>query len=499
MKALSQKQSLAIASLLVAMGSIAGLDTVAAEVSAAQKTLCIMGFATCDEEVHDLSFSSTFTATPEDDASNSNIINENNDYLSSCYIWPPAGAPPEHLDNACNRAGQNALWAAEDAAAQAAPLEDSISDAVYLNMPEEKTWTCPLDIADETAGSDVNYLIEQRAADSETSNSYAGATGHPSRWILHNEATTPIVLAHVNPLGLEVSAMDFGTHPAHANTAVYPNGPIVLPGQTAVVEGRQGQMFVAREYKEMLPMHAMAGNDGDGHSWKSFKSILPSTISFSRLRSRYETKDGVWHVLGNPGQVLMKHRMGNTYINNQFGATCPELLVEDGDDVDKSPNGMDHDCNVLRKTLINKVGCPVDIYFAPQNKIEGYDCELLSSHLGSIDSFLTSERKAGDIYGHNSPLKFENTYNGHSFVARMSHDQSLVARIEFEHDTVKDCPNHERSGGTATGVKVHEGLSNAQVNATTSPVFTGKPPKEKNDILLRTRISPLYASVSIAS
>jgi hypothetical protein len=157
------------------------------------------------------------------------------------------------------------------------------------------------------------------------SNNYSGATGHPTRWILYNEATTPILLTVKNALGLEVSAMDHSTYPAHANTGVYPDGPVVLPGQMAVVDGRQGQMFLAREYKEVAPMNAMA-DDAHRHSWNSFKSVLPPTLSFLPQQTRYETNKGVLHVLGVPGQVLMKHRMGNIYVKNQFDAICPEVI-----------------------------------------------------------------------------------------------------------------------------------------------------------------------------
>ena len=188
----------------------------------------------------------------------------------------------------------------------------------------------------------------------------------------------------------------------------------------------------------------------------------------------------------------------------------------------RTPKDMDPDCNVLRKAFINKVGCPVDIYFAPQNKIEGYNCERFTKHLGPMDSFLSSEKLTRNIDGHNSPFKFENTYNGHSFVARMSHDHSLVARIEVDHDIIKDCPEPKRS---AAGVEVrvdermlqgmpvdimsmnatksvyasNDWLVSAQVNATASPVISGKPRQEKHDLLWHNHTGIISASVPIVS
>lgn len=112
---------------------------------------------------------------------------------------------------------------------------------------------------------------------------------------------------------------------------------------------------------------------------------------------------------------------------------------------------MNPDCNVQRKAFINKVGCPIDIYFSPLHRDGGdkdYDCEIFGHHLGPLDTFLSQDPNTRDVDGHNSPLKFENTYNGHYFSARMSHDNSLVARIELNHDIVTDCPERKRSSAS---------------------------------------------------
>jgi hypothetical protein len=116
-----------------------------------------------------------------------------------------------------------------------------------------------------------------------------------------------------------------------------------------------------------------------------------------------------------------------------------------------NPRDREPLCNVLRKAFINKVGCPIDIYFAPQNAQgeSSIECEKFTKHLGSL-GFLAANNPNLDV--HSSPLKFENTYNGHSFVARMAHDQSFVARIEIDHDIVRDCPEPRRS---ASSVEVH--------------------------------------------
>lgn len=178
---------------------------------------------------------------------------------------------------------------------------------------------------------------------------------------------------------------------------------------------------------------------------------------------------------------------------------------------------MDPDCNVLRKAFINKVGCPVDIYFAPQNKVEGYNCEKRTKHLGSLESFLSSDIKTRDIDALSSPLKFENTYNGHSFVARMSHDNTLVARIELDHDIVTDCPEPKRSGASVEvqvdermleGVLVdtmpingtESWLAGTKINATVSNALRRKSRQKKHDDLVwQNRTGIMGASVPLVS
>ncbi|KAL7532014.1 hypothetical protein ACHAWF_003986, partial [Thalassiosira exigua] len=461
------------------------------------------------------------------------------EYHSRCHVWPPEGVPVEHRDNACDRPAQNARWRAEDEAARAAPRGELIPDEVYLNMPEEGTWVCPEDDAAEEEfaanGARSSRSSRSRHKMGAGSDECGGPYGHPTRWIVRNDASSPILLSHVNPLGVEVSASDFATRPPHASTAVHPRGPVVLPGQTAVVEGRQGQVFLAREYKEILPMDAMilaegmaehgGGGGGVRSSWESFKGVLPPTLSFLPQRSRYETNEGVWHVLGSPGRVLMKHRMGNIHVRNEYEAVCPELLGDavagDDEDVGRrgNPKDMDPDCNVLRKAFINRVGCPVDLYFAPQNKVEGYDCEVFTSHLGTPDAYLARDPTTRNLDGFNSPLKFENTYNGHSFVARTSHNGSLVARIELERDVVRDCPDPKRGavGVVAPGGEVAMGavpvesavVANASnvwavgggVNDTVPPVLVrkGSHVREKGEVLWNNRTGFVEASIAMAS
>lgn len=214
--------------------------------------------------------------------------------------------------------------------------------------------------------------------------------------------------------------------------------------------------------------------------------------------------------------------MGNIHVKNQFGALCPETAGREHADADdgrrQRAKDMNPGCNVLRKSFLNKVGCPVDVYFAPRSKgAGGYDCEMFEMHLGPHAP--AGRARDPDLDGRTSPLKFTNTYNGHAFHVRMSHDQSLVARIELDHDVIGDCPEPGRSGASA-GVRASERLPRgapvdtamdanatlspvyafgAWANATAAPIQPGKPPREKRHVPWQNHTAYMSASVPIVS
>ena len=97
------------------------------------------------------------------------------------------------------------------------------------------------------------------------------------------------------------------------------------------------------------------------------------------------------------------------------------------------------------------------------------DCERFASHLGSLDDFAAADRLP-DLDSYSSPLKFENSYNGHSFVVRMAHDQSFVSRIDLSPDIVRDCPEPQNRGsGVASqtdDIRIINAVSMTETNST---------------------------------
>ncbi len=182
-------------------------------------------------------------------------------------------------------------------------------DHVYLDLPEERTWRCPPD-------NDLGIRsLEHRAL------------GTPARWVMHNRSSGPVRITRVDERGAEVpaaaaaAAKDGGPAWAAYAMAVWPRGPVLLPGSTAVVEGQQGHAFAMREYKEVL---------------------VPSFVDGVLPRTALAPLDGWWTrfvrteaggallVSGNPERVLMTRVMGSVHIRNGYGAPCPMVLYNHG-------------------------------------------------------------------------------------------------------------------------------------------------------------------------
>jgi hypothetical protein len=112
--------------------------------------------------------------------------------------------------------------------------------------------------------------------------------------------------------------------------------------------------------------------------------------------------------------------------------------------LDIRPIDLEPDCNYVEKGLINKVGCDVDLYFAPPpaDANSTFNCESHLIHMSSLENFLDSGLTLIDSFG--GPVFHLRTYDTHSFVVRTSHDKTLVSRINIDADRVYDCPDPKR-------------------------------------------------------
>ena len=109
-----------------------------------------------------------------------------------CEIWP-RGWPKVHHDTSCNRTTQNAKLNA--------PTGNPHALNSYMNVPEEKTWVCPLE-------NEVGVGVF--------------VSGRPTKWIVYNHASTPIVLDSLNDGGLDFAGAEDDSK--MMKSAVYPHG-----------------------------------------------------------------------------------------------------------------------------------------------------------------------------------------------------------------------------------------------------------------------------------
>ena len=206
-----------------------------------------------------------------------------------------------------------------------------------------------------------------------------------------------MVLSWVNTRGVEVSAVDGTTMPAENNKQ-----SLLPPGKWRAVSTYQGHLFHVRAL----------GKDGA------------------------------------PGRLLLRHRAGMHFVKNPNNIPCD--LPEGKSDTDyfkeREDTGCHTDCNFVNAGFLNKVGCGVDVYWRGGGPSAPRACERFSFHLGQESDML-------DIEAWGSHAMYENTYNTHTFVARMAHNQAFVSSVKIEADVVGDCPDR----GLGVPVKIGDG------------------------------------------
>jgi len=310
---------------------------------------------------------------------------------------------PVHSDDACDRAGEN----------DATLHHFMLVDGNYRT--EEKTWICPDD--DEITSS----------AHSEGEHAVYGA---PTRWIVRNKSSGSVILSWLKVSSdgtgarVEASAANPKIIPAHHDPET-----IIGPGQFHSVRTVQGHLFQVREVL-----------------------IIGGEIV--------------------PGRVLLRHRTGLIPVRNRLAkdtATCPESAMIHpnrhtnhralSESSQRTPPSVNKRCNHLKAGFTNKVGCPVDLYWAgssnsvlpqgadvPQEDVVyGAKCrEEFKMHLG-VNPYVQN------LDEWSSQIKYESTLLNHRFVARLRHDPSIVVDdITIEPGIIMDCPSRKTKLGVGS-------------------------------------------------
>ncbi len=162
---------------------------------------------------------------------------------------------------------------------------------------------------------------------------------------------------------------------------------------------------------------------------------------------------------GMAGQIVLQHRVGLIPIGNPNGLSC-DLSKPDVEPVDpvtaarladfaRIPTPQQRRCNVVDVSFRNQAGCPLHVYWASGNSKmpeSGFNCgEKFRFHLGinpSPQDFMQDWE---------SSTKFEGSFIGHTFVARLASDPNIVVD-SYTVGTTKiiDCPHLKQKVATGS-------------------------------------------------
>ncbi|KAL3940675.1 MAG: hypothetical protein SGBAC_004840 [Bacillariaceae sp.] len=157
---------------------------------------------------------------------------------------------------------------------------------------------------------------------------------------------------------------------------------------------------------------------------------------------------------GKPGDVVLQHRAGLIPICNPNSYECdanlPDVEPANPETAERkaefgrtpTPKAA-RPCNTVDISFRNQVGCPLHVYWANRMSeipSEGFSCgEKFKFHLG------TKAAPQDFMLDWDSATKFEGSYVGHTFVARLASDPSIVIdSYTVEPTKVIDCPNLQK-------------------------------------------------------
>jgi hypothetical protein len=172
--------------------------------------------------------------------------------------------------------------------------------------------------------------------------------------------------------------------------------------------------------------------------WKA----VPTFESFV-YHARELTEEG-------PGNILLQHRAGLVPIGNPNAYGCDASLPDveplhvqtaaRKQEFSRTPTHELRRCNTIDLGFRNQVGCPLHVYWA--GNIEqvpdlGFSCgEQFKFHMG------TKPATQDFMYDWESSTKFEGTFIGHTFVARLaSNPEVVIDSYTLQPTRVIDCPN----------------------------------------------------------
>ena len=230
--------------------------------------------------------------------------------------------------------------------------------------------------------------------------------GMPTRFIIKNTASDPVIIAFVEQeTGKEVSAANSKISPAQLDPEA-----VLAPGVTKVFAVHEGHVFHVRD--------SLTG-----------ELLLQHRAGLVPIENRYNHEIDC----SSQGEIDVHDRVSYRVLR-KFPQWKPVKIEEYRQSVD-IPVGF-------HNTIVSKDGkqCPVNIYFVKKQDQKPHRkpnyVEKFATHLGA-NHVATAEDDAL-----NAATKYQQTYIGHEFTARLAHDDNVVVDyITMAPIQVQDCSN----------------------------------------------------------
>ena len=273
--------------------------------------------------------------------------------------------------------------------------------------------------------------------------------------------------------------VEFDAHRAQRNV-IYKklqasgNGATLVPNQQTVTCPRQPQSLENPSHVQGFDSTWMVENTAstpvllswvvDGVEWSPFHPDVlavddpDAILQVGDWKAVPTFESFVYHVreldneTGGPGDILLQHKAGLIPLGNPQGLSCDASLPdvepvnpETGEilpKVKRTPTHKFRRCNTMSIGFRNQVGCPLHVYWASfldssDLPSEGFSCgEKFKFHLG------TNHASQNFISDWQSATKFEGSFLGHTFVARLaSNPDVIVDSYTLKPTQIVDCPN----------------------------------------------------------
>lgn len=375
------------------------------------------------------------------------------DDLPACTAMSAEDLPKYHTHDQCDRIYHNS----DEKRVLRHTRYHSLLQSGVLHVPDEQTVFCPAQAVE-----------------------WQQTFGHDTTWLVENQSSGPVVVIYVYE-GKEYSAFNSEVMPPHHDPDA-----VLKPGEWLAINVFEGHIFYVREITK------------DGNLGDILLQHQPGLVPF-------KNKFGLDLECEKPKLPPKRHleqlprKKQESIVNQALERVDPEPKMKvppppkapkpivpqekRHPDYERSATHRSELCHTMYKGFRNTLeGCPLHVYYSGLTEPSAgpMQCaEEFKFHLG------LHSMPDDYMFDWHSRTKFESSYVGHTFVARLASNPDVLVDTYTVHPTiVRDCPRRQGSGAKAatsevtgvgvvdpvglnmTGVGVLEGNSTAATQQT---------------------------------